>query len=143
MSNYRVFILEEKMKKNIYVVGAVIIENDKILCAQRGPTKSLPLKWEFPGGKIEAGESPQEALRREIKEEMQCKVEIGEQIEHTVYEYDFGIVHLTTFKCKLVEGKPVLTEHVAIKWLSPDQLGSLDWAPADIPAIEKLSQKTF
>ena len=58
------------MKKNIYVVGAVIIENGKILCAQRGPSKSLPLKWEFPGGKIEEGESPQEALRREIKEEM-------------------------------------------------------------------------
>lgn len=132
----------EGMKKNIYVVGAVIIENGKILCAQRGPTKSLPLKWEFPGGKIEEGESLQEALRREIKEEMRCKIEIGDQIEHTVYEYDFGIVHLTTFYCKLIEGKPVLTEHVAIKWLSLDELKLLDWAPADIPAIEKLSKKT-
>ena len=131
------------MKKNIYVVGAVIIENDKILCAQRGPSKSLPLKWEFPGGKIEAGETPQEALSREIKEEMQCKVEIGDQVEHTVYEYDFGIVHLTTFYCKLIEGRPVLTEHVSIKWLAPDELKSLDWAPADIPAIEKLSMKPF
>ena len=84
------------MKKNIHVVGAVIIENDKILCVQRGSSKSLPLKWEFPGGKIESGETPQEALRREIYEEMQCKVEIGDQVEHTVYEYDFGIVHLTT-----------------------------------------------
>ena len=100
------------MKKNIHVVGAVIIENDKILCAQRGPAKSLPLKWEFPGGKIEAGETPQEALSREIKEEMQCIVEIGGQVEHTVYEYEFGIVHLTTYYCKLIEGKPVLTEHV-------------------------------
>ena len=129
------------MKKDIHVVGAVIIENDKILCAQRGPSKSLPLKWEFPGGKIEEGETPQEALSREIKEEMQCKVEIGGQVEHTVYEYDFGIVHLTTYYCKLIEGKPVLTEHASIKWLSPDQLKSLDWAPADIPAIEKLSKE--
>ena len=131
------------MKKNIHVVGAVIIENDKILCAQRGPSKSLPLKWEFPGGKIEAGETPQEALSREIKEEMQCKVEIGGQVEHTVYEYEFGIVHLTTFYCKLMEGRPVLTEHVAIKWLAPDQLTSLDWAPADIPAVETLSKKPY
>ncbi|MCQ6275554.1 (deoxy)nucleoside triphosphate pyrophosphohydrolase [Bacillus sp. V3B] len=129
------------MKKNIYVVGAVIIENGKILCAQRGPSKSLPLKWEFPGGKIEEGESPQEALKREINEEIQCKIEVGDQIEHTVYEYDFGVVHLTTFYCKLIEGKPVLTEHISIKWLSPEALKPLDWAPADIPAIEKISKK--
>lgn len=127
------------MKKNIHVVGAIIIDNDKILCAQRGPGKVLSLKWEFPGGKIEDGESPQEALKREISEEMNCKIEIGEQVDHTVYEYDFGIVHLTTFSCKLVEGKPELTEHVAIKWLASHELSSLDWAPADIPAVEKLS----
>ena len=131
------------MKKNIHVVGAVIIENGKILCAQRGLDKALPLKWEFPGGKIEEGESPQEALRREIVEEMQCKIEIGNQIEHTVYEYDFGIVHLTTFYCKLIVAKPVLTEHTSIKWLAPDELKSLDWAPADIPAIEKLSSTSI
>lgn len=128
------------MKKNIYVVGAVIIEGEKILCAQRGPTKALPFKWEFPGGKIEAGESPQEALQREISEEMHCKIQIGEQIDYTAYEYDFGIVHLKTFCCKLIEGSPILTEHVLIKWLYPHELASLDWAPADIPTIEKLSK---
>ena len=128
------------MKKDIYVVGAVIVENGEILCAQRGTTKSLPLKWEFPGGKIEDGESPQEALLREINEEMQCRIEIGEQIEYTVYEYEFGIVHLTTFFCKLIEGNPVLTEHVSIKWLPSNKLNSLDWAPADVPTIEKLSK---
>ncbi|AGK52365.1 replicative DNA helicase [Bacillus sp. 1NLA3E] len=134
------FLQEDEMKKDIYVVGAVIIENGKILCAQRGTTKSLPLKWEFPGGKIEKGESPQEALFREINEEMQCKIEIGEQIDKTVYEYDFGIVHLTTFFCQLIEGKPILTEHESIKWLAPNELTTLDWAPADIPTIEKLSK---
>jgi 8-oxo-dGTP diphosphatase len=126
------------MKKNIYVVGAVIIENEKVLCAQRGKKKTLPLKWEFPGGKIEENETPQEALKREINEEMQCKIEIGDLIEQTVYDYDFGIVHLSTFMCKLIEGKPVLTEHVSIKWLHPNELLNLDWAPADLPTIKKL-----
>lgn len=128
------------MKKDIYVVGAVIWENGKILCAQRGPDKSLPYLWEFPGGKIEKEESPQEALKREIQEEMKCEIEIGEQVEHTVYEYDFGTVHLTTFSCRLIEGVPVLTEHTSIKWLPPENLQTLEWAPADIPAIERLSR---
>ncbi len=128
------------MKKNIHVVGAVIFKDGKILCAQRGTEKSLPLLWEFPGGKIEEGEKPEDALKREIKEEMRCTIEIGEQIEHTVYEYDFGIVHLTTYYCKLVEGEPVLTEHAAIKWLAPVELPALEWAPADIPAIEKIAK---
>ena len=126
------------MKKEIHVVGAVIVEEGKILCAQRGSSKSLAYKWEFPGGKIEPGEEPEEALKREIEEEMRCKVLVEEKVEYTVYEYDFGIVHLTTFICKLIEGSPKLTEHVQIKWLYPVELSSLDWAPADIPAIEKL-----
>ncbi|MFP7170865.1 (deoxy)nucleoside triphosphate pyrophosphohydrolase [Terribacillus halophilus] len=126
------------MKKKINVVGAVIKRDNKILCAQRGTEKSLPLKWEFPGGKIEEGETPQEALRREITEEMNCSISIGKAVEDTTYEYDFGIVSLKTFYCDLVEGEPTLTEHVKIKWLAPEDLSSLDWAPADIPAIEKI-----
>lgn len=130
------------MKKNIHVVGAVITDNGKILCAQRGFEKALPGLWEFPGGKIEVSETPQQALQREIHEEMQIKIEIGEQVEHTVYEYDFGIVHLTTFYCRLVKGTPVLTEHIAIEWLKPLELEQLEWAPADIPAIQKLARNT-
>ncbi|MCJ8014184.1 (deoxy)nucleoside triphosphate pyrophosphohydrolase [Paenibacillus sp. KQZ6P-2] len=129
------------MKKHIHVVGAVIIEDGKILCAQRGATKTLAYKWEFPGGKIEEGESPQAALKREIDEEMDCTIEIGEAIETTVHEYDFGFVHLTTFYCHLISGKPRLTEHMAISWLSPNELMSLDWAPADIPAVKKIQEK--
>jgi 8-oxo-dGTP diphosphatase len=126
------------MKKQIHVVGAVIVNEGKILCAQRGENQSLSLKWEFPGGKIEAGETSQEALKREILEEMNCTIKIGDQIEHTIYEYDFGVVHLTTFYCKLIEGTPILSEHAAIRWLQAAELDSLDWAPADIPAIEKI-----
>lgn len=128
------------MKKHIHVVGAVILENGKVLCAQRGATKTLAYKWEFPGGKIEEGETAQEALKREIEEEMQCSIEIGDAIETTVHEYDFGFIHLSTFYCYLKNGHPTLTEHVSIQWLSPNELMSLDWAPADIPAVIKIQE---
>ncbi|MEW4305790.1 (deoxy)nucleoside triphosphate pyrophosphohydrolase [Rossellomorea marisflavi] len=128
------------MKKDIHVVGAVIFRDGKILCAQRGNDKSLPLLWEFPGGKIEKGETAKQALLREIQEEMKVSIVVNEQIEHTVHEYDFGIVHLTTFACELINEEPTLTEHAAIKWLTPAELHSLEWAPADVPAIEKLAE---
>ena len=130
--------LEATMKKHIYVVGAVIVENGKILCAQRNTDTTLPLLWEFPGGKIEPGETPENALKREIKEELSCEIAVGKQVDYTVYEYDFGIVHLTTFLCRLIEGTPIRTEHEMIKWLKPGELTRLDWAPADIPTVDKL-----
>jgi len=131
------------MKKNIHVVGAVIINAGKILCAQRPRTTTLPLLWEFPGGKIEKNETAKEALKREIVEEMSCNIQVNDQVDHTVYEYDFGVVHLTTFYCDLKSGMPKLNEHHAIKWLEPKELQQLDWAPADIPAVEKLSMITL
>lgn len=126
------------MKKEIHVVGAVIESKGKILCAQRGPGKSLAHLWEFPGGKIESGETEQEALEREVREELVCKVNVKERITTTRYEYDFGFVNLTTFQCDLLEGEPFLTEHVQVKWLPVEELHTLEWAPADIPTIEML-----
>lgn len=131
------------MKKEIHVVGAVIKSNNKILCAQRGPGKSLPYLWEFPGGKIEPGETDKEALEREIREELLCKIEVKNKVTTTRHEYDFGFVNLTTFECDLLEGEPSLTEHVAVKWLSVKELATLEWAPADIPAIEILMGQTM
>lgn len=114
------------MKKQIEVVGAVIFSENKVLCAQRSENMSLPLMWEFPGGKVEKNESEIEALKREINEEMLCDVEVGDKITSTAYEYDFGIVNLHTYKCKLHEKHPTLTEHKEIIWKDIASLEELE-----------------
>lgn len=124
------------MKKQIEVVGAIIFNDDKVLCAQRNENMSLPLMWEFPDGKIEKDESEIEALKREISEEMLCDLEVSDKVTSTSYEYDFGIVNLHTYKCKLKEKMPTLTEHKSIQWLDVKDLETLEWAPADIPAVK-------
>ncbi|MEV8266964.1 (deoxy)nucleoside triphosphate pyrophosphohydrolase [Microbacterium sp. NPDC076911] len=126
------------MKKQINVVGAVIVRDDEVLCAQRGPAGSLAGMWEFPGGKIEPGETAHDALQREIVEELECEVAVGDEVTTTRHEYEFGIVTLTTFYCKLVAGTPRLTEHAEVRWLAPGALHALDWAPADIPAVKRI-----
>ncbi|EPR76395.1 Mutator mutT protein (7,8-dihydro-8-oxoguanine-triphosphatase) [Leifsonia rubra CMS 76R] len=131
------------MKKKISVVGAVIVRDGLILCAQRGADGSLPGMWEFPGGKIEAGESPRDALTREIAEELHCTVAVGELVTTNTHEYDFAIIELTTFFCELLDGTPVLTEHEAVCWLPPEQLMTLEWAPADVPAIQIIEKATI
>lgn len=130
------------MKKEINVVGAIIVENGKILCCQRGLGRSLANLWEFPGGKIDTGETKIQALQRELKEELKIQVTILEnEYEFCRYEYDFGFVNLTTFICYLESGKPQLTEHLQIKWLLPSELDCLEWAPADIPTVKKLIEE--
>ncbi len=91
--------------------------------------------WEFPGGKIEANKSPEQALLCELEEELLCAAEIGARIETTEHEYDFGIVILTTYYCSLTGEEPRLTEHSEIRWVQAADLDQLDWAPADIPAV--------
>ncbi|MDN6411054.1 MAG: (deoxy)nucleoside triphosphate pyrophosphohydrolase [Yaniella sp.] len=126
------------MKKEINVVGAVVAEGGRILSAQRSESMSLSGMWEFPGGKIESGETSREALVREMQEELLCTVEIGDQVESTRYEYDFGFVTLTTFYATLIDGEPKLTEHSEIRWIDAAELDSVEWAPADVPAVEKI-----
>lgn len=128
------------MKKTVHVVGA-IIENDlnEIFCALRGPEMSLANYWEFPGGKIEAGETPEQALVREIREEFNCLIEVGEKVEDTTYEYEKVIVRLETYMAKLVDGQPTALEHADTKWVSREEITELNFAPADIPAVEKIA----
>jgi 8-oxo-dGTP diphosphatase len=94
--------------------------------------------WEFPGGKVERGESPREALVREIDEELRCEVLVGSQVESTRHEYDFATIVLTTFYCDLLGGQPHLTDHDEVRWCTPGEMESLRWAPADIPAVERV-----
>lgn len=126
------------MRRHIDVVGAVIVRDGLVLCAQRGPGGETGGLWEFPGGKIEPGEVPRDALAREIVEELGCHVLVGDEVATTTHEYDFGIVTLTTFYCELIDGTPAATEHGALIWLAPADLDSLEWAPADVPAVARI-----
>lgn len=124
--------------KHYEVVAAVVVDNGKILCARRGETRYdyTSLKYEFPGGKIEPGETPEEALRRELREEMDYPVEVVRPLCIVSHTYpDFSIT-MQVFVCKPLAAQPTLREHRSCCWLAPDELGSLDWAAADRCAVE-------
>ncbi|MGW6381902.1 (deoxy)nucleoside triphosphate pyrophosphohydrolase [Peribacillus butanolivorans] len=128
------------MKKQVKVVAAIIEnKNDEILCALRSPNMSIPNMWEFPGGKVEKGEDIFTALKREIDEELQCKVETESSVfNDNTHEYETFIINLLSIKCKIIEGTPTANEHSKLIWLKRENLNSLKWAPADIPAVEQL-----
>ena len=129
------------MVKTIEVVGAVIIQDGRIFAAKRGPGKSMAGFWEFPGGKIEPGESPQAALARELKEELRIEAEVGEFVVTTRHDTGDVVVELSTYICELVSGTPILTEHEEVRWVAANKLSDLTWAPADIPTVELLAER--
>ncbi|ADQ58456.1 putative mutator protein [Lactobacillus amylovorus GRL 1112] len=133
-------------KKIIKVAGVAIIDQDKnkVLAGKRNADRLVGGMWEFPGGKIEKGETPQEAAKRELKEEFHDEVQIGPQLGETVsYEYDFGIVKLTVFFAKLLTNNFDLVAHSEVEWLSADEVQKLNWAPADAPLVKELARTNF
>ena len=123
--------------KTVKVVAAVIRCEDKIFATARG-YGDFKGQWEFPGGKIEPGENPQQALVREIKEELDTEIAVGELI--TTIEYDYPTFHLSMdcFWCSVVSGELVLKEAQEARWLSVDQLNSVKWLPADIEIVDMI-----
>ena len=126
--------------KTINVVAAVIVDNNKIFATQRGYGE-LKGGWEFPGGKIEPGETPQEALVREIEEELDTEIEVGELIDTVEYDYPNFHLSMQCFWCHVKEGKLVLKEHEAAKWMHAYELESVDWLPADLGLIAKIREQ--
>ena len=120
------------------VTAAIIVSDGRVLIARRGPNEKLAGWWEFPGGKLEAGETLQECLRRELYEELGVRTVVNEIIAESVFEYEHGEIHLVALKTHIVEGEIVLTVHDSYEWVKPERLLSYSLAPADIPIAEYL-----
>ena len=125
--------------KTIRVVAAVIRKEDRIYATQRGYGE-FKVGWDVPGGKIEPGETPQQALVREIREELETEIRVGDLID--TIEYDYPTFHLSMdcFWCEIVEGSLELKEHEAAKWLDRESLYTVDWLPADVGLVEKIQK---
>jgi len=126
-----------------HVVAAIIQHGGKLLCVQKGRAKYayLSYKYEFPGGKVEEGESPQDALRREVREELLLDIEVGDEFLVVEHEYpDFTITLRSYLSTALHVDAPKLTEHIRYTWKLPGQLTELDWAAADLPIVLRLAE---
>lgn len=123
--------------RHIHVACAIIERDGFVLAAQRSATMSLPLKWEFPGGKIDAGETPQACLKRELIEELGIRINIVRPLSTSTHTYQSFTVTLYPYVCSIESGELVLHEHAAVKWCKPEKLALLDWAEADGPVIEE------
>ena len=128
------------MKKQTYVVAGAIVKDKKVFAAQRGNKGETKFKWEFPGGKIEPGETPEQALAREFREELKIEVEVHELITSIIDEYETQVLHIDTYRCTLISGEPTLTEHIAKQWSDKNELDKLTFSPADKPTLEKIKR---
>lgn len=128
------------LMKKVEVVAAIIYFEEKILCVQRGDNKYnyIAYKYEFPGGKVEQGESNEEAIKREILEELNLKIKIDSQFITVNHQYPDFILVMHSFNCSCSSPKLELSEHIDFKWLNKNELKTLDWAAADVPIVNKL-----
>ena len=126
--------------KTIKVVAAVIKDGDKIFATQRGYGEFKD-GWEFPGGKVEPGETPEAALAREIREELDTEIEVGRKIDCVEYDYPTFHLSMDCFWAEVISGNLILKEHEAAKWLTKNELDSVDWLPADQGLVEKIKME--
>lgn len=127
--------------KHIQVACAIIEDQGKVLSTQRSEAMSLPLKWEFPGGKVNGGESLEECLKRELIEELGVEISVGQSLPAITHQYPTFSITLHPFLCEIVSGELTLHEHSAMVWLPIEELHLLDWAEADWPVIRKYQEK--
>ena len=120
------------------VTAAILINDEKIMIAKRKSSGKLPNKWEFPGGKIENNETPEQCLRREMKEEFDIDVSVGEYLGSSIYYYDHISIELMAYRTYWEKGEIDLKDHDEFKWISLEQLAEFDFAPADMVFVEKL-----
>lgn len=121
----------------VNVTCAIIKKDNVVLCAQRGPHMKLPYKWEFPGGKIERNETPEECICREIQEELNFEIKITKQLTPVMYDYGELQIMLIPFLALWVSGTLKLNAHIDAKWMSDSKLMNLDWAEADLPILKE------
>lgn len=126
--------------KTVRVVAAVIRKDNRIFATQRGYGEFKD-EWEFPGGKIEEGETPEQALAREIKEELDTEIQVGKLIDTIEYDYPKFHLSMDCFWCEIMQGGLELKEHEAARWLSKEELYSVDWLPADVGVVEKIKKE--
>jgi 8-oxo-dGTP diphosphatase len=120
------------------VTAAILVRDSRVFIAKRKAHGRLPGKWEFPGGKVEAGETPEACLKRELEEELGIEATVGDCMGESIHRYDFGTVKILFYRA-FWEGKGIVSrDHQEVKWISLDQLNEYDFAPADIPFVERL-----
>lgn len=122
----------------IEVVAALIRDNGKFMICQRPENKSRALLWEFPGGKVEAGETKEAALARECREELDIDLSVGAVFAESTFVYPDISVHLTLLEARIIRGEPKLLEHRDIRWITPEEAHLFEFSPADVPFVEKL-----
>ena len=127
------------MKKQTEVVAALLWKGDRFMICQRPAHKARGLLWEFVGGKVEPGETKEDALIRECREELDVKIEVGDVFMDVLHDYPDLLVHLTLFNAKLEKGEPKLLEHNDLKWITPAEIPAFGFCPADVEILERIT----
>lgn len=124
------------------VVAALVWDNDKFMICQRPENKARPLLWEFVGGKVEPGETKEQALIRECQEELNITLAVGGEFMDALHEYPDILVHLTVFNATILKGVPEKLEHNDIKWITPSEISNYEFCPADVEILHKILEVT-